>query len=494
VRVLLLNPSIRPAQFGRFAALLEPMPCIGLAYLATVLTRRHVVEVFDAFALGGEDRGLLSAIERFRPEVIGVSILTPVATRMHRLLRDLKHRHPQLRVVVGNIHADLFPEEFLDGAADAVVHGEGEETLLELLDAWERDDPGEGIPGVSVRSGGTITRGPTRPLLQDLDSLPMPRWDLLPYHRYRLLPMGTVATPLVSILASRGCPFRCRYCCLQIQGSEYRRRSIRSVVDEIQRDHRRYGARQVGFMDPIFPLGDRHAIEFSREMLRRGLHRRVRWLSELRTDSVTEEGLRWMAKAGCRRLVFGIESGSDALLKSVGKRNKIENARRTIEACRRLGIGTVGLFMLGLPDETPAQTRETIEFACSLPLDFAKFAITVPFPGSELFEEMARSGRLPHREWEQYTTFNPDLERIVVASDVQSPKQLLEALRFATARFYMRPRLIARQLLQLRALSARQMALGLWSVLPDLPQLAGQLRSAPTGPGACPETPASPDR
>ncbi len=473
MRVLLVNPSIRPAQFGRFASLLEPMPCIGLAYLATILARRgHVVRVFDAFALGADDLQMRRALDEFRPDVLGISVLTPVAGRIRGLLRELKHRDPGLLIVVGNLHADLFPEEFLDGAADAVVHGEGEETLPELLDAWAAGGRGDGLPGVSVLSGGDLVAGPTRPLLTDLDALPMPDWSLLPYRRYRLLPMGTVATPLVSVVASRGCPYRCNYCCLEAQGSDYRRRSVRSVVDEIEHDHVRFGVRQVGFMDPIFPLGDRHAIEFSREMIRRGLQNKVSWLSELRTDSVTEEGLSWMARAGCRRLVFGIESGVDGLLETAGKSNTIATSRRTIESCRRLGIGTVGLFMLGLPGETPEQTRQTIEFACSLPLDFAKFAVTVPFPGSELFEEMAREGRLPHRDWEQYTTFNPDAERIVVASDLQSPQELLDSLRFATARFYLRPRLIGRQLLQLRALSAQQMAMGLWGVLPDLPKLA----------------------
>jgi radical SAM superfamily enzyme YgiQ (UPF0313 family) len=124
--------------------------------------------------------------------------------------------------------------------------------------------------------------------------------------------------------------------------------------------------------------------------------------------------------------------------------------------------------MIGLPGETPEQTRETIEYACSLDLDFAKFAITVPFPGSEIFRQMRRDGRLNRTDWENYTTFNPDKRSIVVASQVQSPEQLLEALRSATFRFYMRPRLIARQLLSIRTIDARQMASGLWSILPDI--------------------------
>jgi magnesium-protoporphyrin IX monomethyl ester (oxidative) cyclase len=197
------------------------------------------------------------------------------------------------------------------------------------------------------------------------------------------------------------------------------------------------------------------------------------WLSELRTDSVDREALVWLKKSGCRRLVFGIESGVDSLLKTVNKRNQVSVSRETVRHCREVGITTVGLFMIGLPGETPAQTQETIEYACSLELDFAKFAITVPFPGSELFEQMRKDGRLNRTDWENYTTFNPDIHNIVIASRVQSPEQLLEALRDATFRFYMRPRLIARQLINIRTVDARQMVNGLWSLMPDLGKKAG---------------------
>jgi radical SAM superfamily enzyme YgiQ (UPF0313 family) len=468
MKVLLLNPSIKPEQFGRFASLLEAMPCVGLAYVATFLSKAgHDVRVFDDFALGAGRERVLEAIESFQPEVLGVSVLTPVATDIMSLLTTLKRRSPETKVMLGNIHADLFPETFA-GMADAIVHGEGEQASVDLLSEWSQGKTGEGIPGVSVFVNGSLSRGPDRPLETDLDSFPFPDWGLMPYQRYSLLPLGTVAKPIVAIAASRGCPYRCTFCALENQGKIYRKRSVKNVVDEIEYDVEQFGVKQVGFMDPIFPLGDKYAIEFSKEMISRGLHEKVVWLSELRTDSVTIEGLRWMKKAGCRRLVFGIESGVDSLLKSSGKANTAGKSAEIISACREIGITTVGLFMLGMPSETPEETQATIEFACKLELDFAKFAITVPFPGSELYDSMVKSGELDRTDWENYTTFNPDTEQIVIASRVQSPKQLLDALKDATTRFYMRPKVIARQLFTIRTVDARQMANGLWSILPDL--------------------------
>lgn len=471
VRVFLLNPSIRDEQFGRFAALLEPMPCIGLAYVATFLSQAgHEVLAYDDFALRGGPEGVLAAMERFRPEAFGASVLTPVARDVRALAGRIRERWPGIRMFFGNIHADLFPEEFLD-VGDAVIHDEAEHASVELLEAWGRGGTGEGIAGVTVRRGDDLARGPHRPLPTNLDAYPFPDWGLLPYSRYSLLPLGTIQKPIVAIAASRGCPFRCTYCSIENQGKVYRKRSIRNVVDEIEYGVKTWGIKQYGFMDPIFPMGPRHGIDFSREMIRRGLHEKVVWLAECRTDVVDKESLAWLKKSGCRRLVFGIESGVDALLKGVKKQNTAGRSRDTVRWCREVGITTVGLFMIGLPDETPEQTMATIEYACSLELDFAKFAITVPFPGSELYREQVRSGVLTRRDWENFTTFNPDQDRIVVASRVQSPRQLLESLREATFRFYLRPRLIARQLIKIRSIDARQMAHGLWSVVPDARRL-----------------------
>ncbi|MFM2248808.1 MAG: hypothetical protein RL071_4883 [Pseudomonadota bacterium] len=475
MRVVLLNPSIKAEQFGRFAPLLEAMPCVGIAYVATFLQEAgHEVQVWDDFALRGGDDAVIALIDRFRPHAFGVSILTPVATAVYGLLKRLRAQYPGMKIFAGNIHADLFPDELI-GLADAAVHGEGEHAAVELLAAWQAGRSGAGIAGVTVIDGERLEKGPPRALDPNLDAFPFPDWGLLPYERYSLLPLGTVARPIVAVAASRGCPFRCSYCALENQGKTYRKRSVSNVCDELERDVRQFGVRQVGFMDPIFPMGPKAAIEISREMIRRGLHEKLVWLSELRTDSVDRESLVWMKKSGCRRLVFGIESGDDALLKAVHKRNTADRSRQTIAWCRELGITTVGLFMIGMPGESPAQTQATIDYACSLELDFAKFAITVPFPGSEIYAQMAKDGKLNRRDWENYTTFNPDQERIVIVSEVQSPKQLLDSLRRATAQFYLRPQMIARQLMHVRTIDAMQMAAGIWSVLPDLPTLGAGL-------------------
>ncbi len=466
MRVLLVNPATRPEQFGRFSALLEPMPCIGVAYVATFLSRAgHQVRVHDDFVAKVGTEGILEVVRDYQPEAVGVSVLTPVCDQVCSLLDTIRARWPDIRLFVGNLHADLFPADLL-AHCDAVVHGEGEQASVDLLAAWQRGESGQGVPGVSVMHDGELLRGPPRPLATDLDAFPFPDWSLLPYRSYTLLPLGTIARPIVSMLASRGCPHACDYCSLTTQGRQVRRRSVPNVVDEVQHVVRRFGVKQIGFMDPVFPLDDQHAVAFSQEMIRRDLHRQVVWLSELRPDSVSRDALVWMRRAGCRRLVLGIESGEDQLLRESGRRSRAERTRRMVRDCREVGITTVGLFMLGLPGELPEQTQATVDYACSLDLDFAKFAITVPFPGSPLYDRLAAQGLLEGLPWDGYTTYHPDPGRIVAASQLQSPEQLLSALRRATARFYLRPGVGLRQLLRVRSIDATQIVRGLWSVLP----------------------------
>ncbi len=468
MRVLLVNPATDPEQFGRFASLLEPMPCAGLAYVATFLARAgHRVRVHDDFVERRGLAGTLEVVREFRPDVVGVSVLTPVCDQVLELFAAVRERWLEVKLFAGNIHADLFPELMLE-RCDAVIHGEGEQASVDLLAAWEAGETGQGVPGVSVRVGDAVERGPPRPLAQDLDAFPFPDWSLLPYRSYTLLPLGTIARPIVAMVASRGCPHACDYCSLSAQGRQVRRRSVGNVVEEVEHNVSRFGVRQIGFMDPIFPLDDEYAVEFSREMIRRDLHRRIVWLSELRPDSVERGALVWMRRAGCRRLVLGIESGQDALLKGSGRHSRAERTRRMVRDCREVGITTVGLFMIGLPGETPEQTRATVDYACSLGLDFAKFAITVPFPGSALYERLAATGALEDRPWDGYTTYHPDPGRIVVASRTQTPDQLLRGLHRATARFYLRPGMGLRQLMKLRTLQPGQLARGLWSVAPRI--------------------------
>jgi radical SAM superfamily enzyme YgiQ (UPF0313 family) len=172
-----------------------------------------------------------------------------------------------------------------------------------------------------------------------------------------------------------------------------------------------------------------------------------------------------MKEAGCRRIIFGIESGVPELLKKINKNYTLEDVKRAVEISEKVGIQTVGLFMIGLPDEDEKMTYQTINFAKSLKLDFAKFAITVPFPGSKIYYDLKQKGKLNRTDWENFTTFNPDPKKLVVSTDKISPERLIELQRIAHRKFYFRIRVIFKQIFKIRTISLKYLILGIFSLL-----------------------------
>jgi len=470
MRVALINPGMRLETLGRFRGLMEPMPVLGLAYLAAVAEAAgHDVLVVDMFAEGGTADDAARRVAAHRADVVGLGILTPSAPVCLEVLAAVRDRLPGCVTVAGNIHADVFASELLvTGAVDIVVHGEGEATFAELLRVLDCAgiDGLQGVPGLSFRgSGGALHADPGGRPLPDLDALPLPAWHLFPYRRYGMLPLADLARPSLAMGASRGCPYRCGYCSLLHAGSTYRARDPIAVVDELQTLRERFGARQIGFVDPVFPLGKDVFLRFAEEMRRRGLHREVAWISETRVDRLDREVVRAMRGSGCGRVLLGIESGVDQLLDGVDKGVDTETVRAAVRLCREEGLQTVGLFMLGLPGETEAMTRRTIDFAKDIGLDFAKFAITVPFPGSQLYADLRASGRAGRRDWAEYSTFQPAPDKLVYVPRQVSNEALVDLQRRGTREFYLRPAMVFHHLVRVRTIRPRQLLHGLRGVL-----------------------------
>jgi radical SAM superfamily enzyme YgiQ (UPF0313 family) len=467
MRVLLINPAMNMKKLGRFASLLEPMPPTGLAYIAAAL-EKHGCEVkcVDMFAekLSGEE--ITEIAHKYRPELIGMTVLTPSAPVCSTLSRMIKAVLPEVKIVWGGVHADVFGREIVrEGVVDFCVHHDGEITVCELVDAIASNEKDfSAVDGLTwVTTDGQAVTNKGRALLKDLDSLPYPAWHLFPYHRYGLLPFADMDKPVLTMTGSRGCPYRCDYCSLLHTGKVYRRRDPVKLVDEYEYLVERYGVKQIGFVDPIFPLVKKDLEPVCKEIVRRGLDKKCVWLSETRADRLDAETAQMMYDGGCRRVLMGIESGVDLLLGNVNKNLSTDKVRSAVKNLRDANIQSVGLFMIGLPGETPEMTRETIEFSVDLDLDFAKFAITVPFPGSKLFEDQWQK-TLFRDDWENYTTFNPDPDRLIYHPEGYDPQLLIQMQSWALKRFYLRPRQVYRQMVQLRTLSPKTLLYGLYGI------------------------------
>jgi radical SAM superfamily enzyme YgiQ (UPF0313 family) len=473
MKVLLVNPPwhLRRGNIWRDTA--SVMPPLGLAWIAAVLELHgHQVQILDAHA----ERCTLEAVRARLAAMgdfdwVGISSTTSLIANALEIVRMAKARWPQSRVAMGGVHPTVLPEEVLaEPAVDVVVRGEGEETMKELVSGADfagvlgisyrqdtatagqgRDGPerhgqdAHATHGQDARATGAVRHNEHRPLIADLDSLPMPAYHLLPMARYHPAAGATKRLPAVSMLATRGCVGRCTFC-YRIFGPSLRCRSGLALAQEARHLQERYGIREVCFYDDTFTAVKKEIREFCHGL--REMKVDLTWSCFSRIDAVDEDTLRAMKEAGCHQIMYGFESASEEILRNVGKRVDLEQAAQAVRITRKVGIDIRAAFMLGNPGETEQTLEETLQYAMRLRPELVIFNITTPFPGTEMFDWADRQGLLKTRDWEDY-----DLAHAVMDLPTVSAEKVREFYQKAYRRFYLRPRYIAARLASIRSLS-----------------------------------------
>jgi radical SAM superfamily enzyme YgiQ (UPF0313 family) len=458
MKVLLINIFRSQRELGGdYQRVLAPMPPITLAYLVAALESADIdVEVYDDSLAAGDEAELERCLKRVCPDVVGLSLVTATMAGTPRIVESIRKHVPGARIVAGNLHAEVFKDALLrQGMVDVVVIGEGEITFVELVRALERGSPSlDGIQGLSFLEGGRVVTTPPRPRIADLDSLPFPAWHKFPMERYRILSFARVKDPGILILGSRGCPFNCSYCSLRVMGNVRRKRSAVNIADECEHVYEKFGILQPSFVDPIFPLGKKEGLDYAAELIRRGLHKRQVWITETRTDLVDLELLQALRESGLRRLMFGFEAGDAEELDTLHKGASLDHAIKAVEMCRKAGIETVGFFMLGVPGASRESMQRNIQFAKTLDLDFAKYTVFTPYPGTPLYEQLLSERKLlAPEDWKRYTTYPCNDVPPVYVPDGFTAQEIIALQARAHLSFYLRPKMIVRQLFQLRTLS-----------------------------------------
>ncbi len=467
MNILLVNPGVedRSKLVGRYARFLTPVLPQGLAYLGTVLKHAgHRVAIEDQFATGATHLELVERIIREKIDLVGIGSLTTLQHEAQSLTRLIKKRAPHVVVVFGNIHATLFAERTLrETGADYVVHGEGEETLRDLVDAIARGTPVRSVAGITFLENDAAVFTGDRPPIADLDALPFPDWKMFDVSHYQPAFFMRKRAPVIPLLITRGCAYRCTFCSqIAIFSGGVRKRSIKNVVDEIEDCVVNYGYTHFGLNDAIFPYNDRQMFELADELIRRGLHRKIVWFTEMRIDLITRPMLQAMRDSGCYLLMLGIESGDDHVLKVNQKRQKVAEIREKAKLIAESGMETLGLFVLGLPGETLASAQRTIDLARDLPLTFAKFNRATPYPGSELYDEWVKAD--PARanfDWEKFSAWAPpeSSKDVLYTPEGVSAAQLARLQNTAVRNFYLKPARI-RRLISQRLISVSTMMEG----------------------------------
>jgi anaerobic magnesium-protoporphyrin IX monomethyl ester cyclase len=349
---------------------------LGIAQLAAVLEKNN--QKVDVLDLGLYDidewkSHLSKKLDEVKPDIIGISSLTTLYKNACDVARFVKEKSPNIKILFGGVHSTVQPDKILkEDFVDYVIRGEGEYSLLELV----RGDDLDKIKGLSYKKEGKIFQNPNRELIQDLDSLPFPARHLFDLKKYSWYPE-------LSLISSRGCPFPCYYCFSGTFGKKFRFRSAENIVQEIEQIIKNYGVKRFYFYDDLFTLNKERVIDFCNLIIKKNIN--IKWRCCSRIDTIDKERLDYMKKAGCEKIHYGIESGDPELIKKI-KGITLQQAKNAIKLTRKAGIESRCYFMIGHPWDTKKTIKNTISFSKKIDADLVQFAITTPFPSTELWD------------------------------------------------------------------------------------------------------------
>lgn len=404
VKMLFLN---MPGALGKYdfsrsrmKAVMQPVHYLGTLVLAAT-AREHGADcrTLDLQCHPNPYRLLDDTMAALSPDIVGLSFATLLFDLASELTAHLRQRWPGTRIVAGGPHPTVCPEETLRVVGvDAVVIGEGETAVAGLAAGI----PFDALPDLAfLGPDGKIVRTPRSDPIADLDQLPMPALDLVDARLYKNSKAVSRRSPLGGIETARGCPFGCVYCSKAVFGRRMRGKSPSRIVEEFQH-YQRYGYREIAVLDDLFTYDIDRAKAICEALIR--VRNRTPWQLDngIRVDGIDREFLDLARRAGCYKVSFGLESGDDAVLATIGKRVTTADGRRAVLMAKSSGLEVVGFFMLGLPTETQDSIDRTIAFACSLPLDYAKATFMTPLPGTAVFDDFERRGLILSRDWGRY--------------------------------------------------------------------------------------------
>jgi anaerobic magnesium-protoporphyrin IX monomethyl ester cyclase len=409
---LIFVPPENPPKLGELGEQISPP--LGILYLAGYLRQKMPqvqINVFDGVRHGYQKT--LEQIENFDADIVGLSYYTPVAASALRLADRIKREHPSKIVILGGPHATALPQEgILRSAADLVVYGEGEATLVEIVSLLQQQGSfgkvdWEKVDGLCLRKEGKPFLTPPRKFIANLDDIPFPARDLLNLKDYTGFYLYKY-TPETNIIMSRGCPYRCTFCSNCVWNTSTPRvriRSAKNIADEIEHLYRTFGVREAFDNADEFNNNLDNAMAICAEIKSRKLP--VAWKTQLRAYPLPEELVKAMVEAGCWYVHLGIESGNPEALKGIKKNISLEQVEAACRLLKKYRVKIHGLFMLfnvweeegQLRFEDVAMTQKTLDFAKKLVdeklLDYIGWSITTPYPGSPLYDIATRHKLVP---------------------------------------------------------------------------------------------------
>lgn len=448
MKIVMAMPPWRPTEvftgsFGLFVGgVWHPLGILSVA--AALREAGHDVIVLDGAFLTREE--MVRRIKEVDPVFVGFYVTTFLWRNANDVAGLLKREMPDLPVVVGGPLASGWRERLLKETAlfDVVAFGEGEETAVDLADAFAFGRDFSTVRGIAYREDGRVRRTPERPPIPDLDALPFPARDLLGDTKKYVPPLGTYRRlPAMYMYSSRGCNGRCIFCWQLNAEGGIRTQSAERVLAELDHIYETYELKEVRFFDDNFTYDKERIHKILDGIIERDYD--LTFYASSRVDDIDREVLEKMARARFWGIMFGIEAGTQEDLDALQKGVTVEQNRQAVEWAHNAGLLTVTPFIFGIPGQTPERARKAIEFAIEVDTDIANFHSLTPFPGAELYENIDKYGRVATDDVADYT-----FEGIAFVPETMTRDEIQDLRAEAFRRFYRRPRYMWKRLRMIR--------------------------------------------
>jgi anaerobic magnesium-protoporphyrin IX monomethyl ester cyclase len=437
------------------------MPPLGIGYLASIARNMgHSVQVLNCL----RDNISLEDFEEFiksgKFDLIGISMMTFNFAEVKRYCSLIKNTSKGTKIILGGSHASGDYQDILIDIPDAdfAVRGEGELGFKEFLNQLESDDSDlRKVPSLVWREGGKVVVNDCK-VVENLDDIEFPAWDLINPNEYPLSSHTVFATnfPVAPMVVTRGCPFQCTFCAGRtVTGYKIRKRSVDNVMKEVDLLVKQYGVKEIHIEDDNFTFYRDFVVEFCEELIKRNYG--ISWAlpNGLRLDKVDDELIALMERSGLHYISVGIEFGTDRMLKLTKKNLNVETIKEKVNMIsKHKGIRINGFFLIGIPDETKEDILATIELSKNLPLDDAQFSNFIPLPGSPLFDRLKAEGKLV-KNYENFL-----VHKIPYVPEGMTEGELKQLQRKAFIGFYLRPKSILKILLGIKNLRQIRTLLG----------------------------------
>lgn len=456
MKTILINPPSRE-RYGKQKKVSGIVPPLGLAYLASSLIKEGFdVEIIDGYAWNYSVSDIENILRKKDFKIIGITATTlsfDIATKILKLSKEI---NSNCITIMGGPHTTALATETLKNYPfiDIIIRGEGEGTIVDLLNKIEKRKGYSDIKGISYRRERQIKNNSDRELIKDLDSLPFPAFDLLPMDKYLPSPHHGFSFykkinnhPFFPIFTSRGCPYQCTFCASAVTWRRtVRFRSPENVMEEIDLLVDKYKIKNLDIYDDTFLLKKDRTLQILDEIIKRNYDLDFSCLS--RVDDINNEVLSKLSKANCYTLRFGVESGSPKILKLMKKNINLNQALDAFKLTKKYNIIRNACFIFGHPGETKETASETIRFAKKLNPDVAFFYIMVPFPGTEVMEIVKEKNLFVNSKAENWTFVSNETN---IRTESLSSEDLIKIKKKAYRAFYLRPKYISSKLIKINS-------------------------------------------